>query len=80
MADIALDRASLYSKEGFESLIDHFDEKGDLNVIRLSLENFLDARSGGKGGIVTYRQWATFDLIQGYDLAEARRDRAPGEK
>lgn len=56
------------------------DEEGKANSIAFSLENFLDARLENKKGEVTYRQWATLDLTQGYDVDEARRekDEPPG--
>ncbi|HOP46939.1 MAG TPA: LPS assembly protein LptD [Desulfobacteraceae bacterium] len=54
------------------------DRNGSLNEISFSIENFLDARSENKNGRVTYRQWATFKLIQGYDITEARKEE--GEK
>ncbi|MBU0988878.1 MAG: LPS assembly protein LptD, partial [Proteobacteria bacterium] len=40
----------------------------------VSLENFLDARFEDKKGRVSYQQWATFKLYQGYDLDNARND------
>ncbi|MCP4665292.1 MAG: LPS-assembly protein LptD [Deltaproteobacteria bacterium] len=46
--------------------------EGDINRITLSLANLLDARLEDKKGDVTYRQWATLDLSQSYDIAEAR--------
>jgi LPS-assembly protein len=48
--------------------------EGRINRATFSLANFLDARLENKQGDVTYRQWATFDLSQTYDIAEARRD------
>jgi hypothetical protein len=46
-------------------------------MVAFSLENFLDARNEDKKGEVTYRQWGTLELIQGYDIDEARRDDQP---
>ena len=40
------------------------------NRVTFSLENFLDARMEDKEGNVTYSQWTTFRLYQGYDLHE----------
>lgn len=50
------------------------------NVFEVSLENFLDARLENKKGNVSYRQWATFDLIQGYDIGEARHPDDPDDE
>ncbi|MBW2116416.1 MAG: LPS assembly protein LptD [Deltaproteobacteria bacterium] len=47
------------------------------NLICLSLENFFDARLVNEKGAVSYRQWATFNLRQAYDIDEARRDENP---
>lgn len=47
------------------------------NVFEVSLENFLDARLENEKGAVSYRQWATFDLTQGYDIGEARHPDDP---
>lgn len=49
------------------------DEVEDINQISFSLEHYLDARLENEKGEVTYRQWATLNLTQGYDIDEARR-------
>ncbi len=54
-----------------------FDEDGEnknRNRVTFSLENFLDARMEDKKGNVTYNQWTTFRLYQGYDLHEENDD------
>lgn len=56
------------------------DEEGRINQITLSLENVLDAREESGEGEVSYRQWGTLNLLQGYDLHEARREVTLGEK
>jgi len=56
------------------------DDEGDINVAFFSLENYLDARLENKKGDVTYRQWMTLTLTQGYDLHEARRNDIPGSE
>lgn len=53
------------------------DFEGKRNVVALSLENFLDARNEDEKGNVTYRQWGTFQLIQGYDIEETSRVQTP---
>lgn len=50
------------------------EEEGHMNQISLSVENYLDARLENEKGRVTYHQWATLKLSQGYDIAEARID------
>ncbi|MBN1103667.1 MAG: LPS-assembly protein LptD [Deltaproteobacteria bacterium] len=56
------------------------DARGGENVVEFSLENFLDTRREDDKGEVTYAQWGTFSLSQGYDITEARRDEEPGRK
>jgi len=56
------------------------DVDGKKNSIMFSLENFFDARLENKKGQVTYRQWATFNLSQEYDIDEKRRHEDPGRK
>jgi len=56
------------------------DVDGKKNSITFSLENFFDARLENKKGQVTYRQWATFNLSQEYDIDEKRRHEDPGRK
>ncbi len=53
------------------------DEIGGLNKITFSLENLLNAKKKNKKGEVSYAQWASFTLIQSYDVDEARRDDDP---
>lgn len=56
------------------------DSEGKVNQIILTLENFLDARLEDEKGDVTYRQWATLELEQAFDIDEARRDKDDGKK
>lgn len=56
------------------------DEEEDRNELTLSLENFLDARLVDANKRISYRQWVNFKLSQAFDIDEARRDTAPGEK
>ena len=50
------------------------NEDKSRNRIAFTLENFLDARFDDKKGGVSYRQWATFKLNQGYDFDNAKGD------
>lgn len=54
------------------------DEEGRANRIVLSIENLLDARKEDEKGGITYAQWGTFSISQGYDIHEAGRDEEPG--
>jgi LPS-assembly protein len=54
--------------------------EGKINRVTFSLENYLDARLENGKDKVTYRQWATLNLSQGYDIGEARRHEEPWEK
>jgi LPS-assembly protein len=56
------------------------DAVGRTNKLSFCLENFLDARLENMKGDITYRQWATLDLCQGYDVDEAMRDDDLGPK
>jgi LPS-assembly protein len=46
--------------------------EGLIHRITFSLANLLDARLEDRRGDVTYRQWATLDLSQSYDISEKR--------
>lgn len=59
---------------------DPIDDEGDRNGVAFSLENYLDARLEDQKGGITYRQWGTFTLTQGYNIHEARRDENPAQK
>ncbi len=50
------------------------------NLISLSLDNYLDARREDERGRPTYLQIARFNLTQGVDLDEVRKEKAPGER
>jgi LPS-assembly protein len=67
-------------QDRFRPWFEPIDEEGDINRITLSVENFLDVRKKNKKGEVTYNQWGTFSLSQGYDLHEARRDTEPSRE
>jgi LPS-assembly protein len=61
----------------FQPWFEAVDQDGKINEVTLSLENFLDARLEDGKGNVTYRQWATFDLSQSYNIDEERRRENP---
>jgi LPS-assembly protein len=56
------------------------DQTSKVNRIVFSLENLLDGRLENKKGVISYRQLATFNLSQGYNIDEARRNEAAGEE
>ncbi|MDY7034788.1 MAG: LPS assembly protein LptD [Thermodesulfobacteriota bacterium] len=53
------------------------DVEGDINRISLSFNNLLDARHVNDKGDFSYSQWGTFNLSQGYNIDEARRNQEP---
>ncbi|MBW1765901.1 MAG: LPS-assembly protein LptD [Deltaproteobacteria bacterium] len=59
---------------------EQIDAEGKVNQVTLSIENFLDARKEDDKGEVTYAQWCSFSLSQGYDIDEARGDEEPSRK
>ncbi|MFH1952741.1 MAG: LPS assembly protein LptD [Pseudomonadota bacterium] len=63
-----------YETPWFDSISQDESEGRSRNRVSLSLENFLDARFEDKKGRVSYQQWATFKLNQGYDIDKARSD------
>jgi LPS-assembly protein len=65
-------------KTQYRPWFEPIDDEDDINMVFFSLENYLDARLENKKGDVTYRQWVTLTLTQGYDLHEARRNDIPG--
>ena len=56
------------------------DESKKRNLLILALENFLDAKKESKKGEVSYEQWSTFSLYQGYDIDEEREDDGLGQE
>ena len=56
------------------------DSSGKSNLLILALENFLDAKKESKKGEVSYEQWSTFSLYQGYDIDEERQDDGLGRE
>lgn len=56
----------------FEPVDQESKINGVQNEISLTIENYLNARMEDKKGRTTYRQWAYFDISQGYDIEEAR--------
>ena len=62
------------------SWFDPLTDEGKTNKLTLSLENFLDTRSEDKEGKVSYRQWASLNLSQSYNIDEVRRASEPGIK
>jgi LPS-assembly protein len=57
-----------------------FDRESKVNRIVFSIENLLDARVENEKSGISYRQLASFNLSQGFNIDEARRDEAPGEE
>lgn len=57
----------------FEPLVD----EGDANLLSFGIENFLSARFEDENGDISYRQWATFHLIQNYNIEEKRKHYQP---
>ncbi len=57
-----------------------FDQEGKINMLSFSLENFLDAKIVDEKGNVSYSQWGTLRIEQGYNIDEATRDDIPGIK
>ena len=60
----------------FESI----DEDGSANRVVFSLDNSIDAKKVDGSGNITYSQWATFRITQGYDIDESRRDMNPEQR
>jgi hypothetical protein len=56
------------------------DAEGKVNLVTLSIENFVDVRKEDKKGNIDYAQWGTLSLSQGYDIDEAGRDYEPWRK
>ena len=67
-------------EERFMPWFEPIDVEGDVNRITFSLDNLLDAREEDDKGKATYSQWGIFNLSQGYDIDEARRNEEPWRK
>jgi len=57
-----------YESSWFDSITQDQDDDESRNRIAFAIENFLDARFEDVKGNVTYSQWGTFKLYQGYDI------------
>lgn len=68
------------AEEEYSPWFEPVDTLSRLNLISLSFDNYLDARREDGKGKSVYSQSANFSLIQGYDLDEARKEKATGEK
>ena len=64
-------------EDRFRPWFEPIDVEGKINRITFSFDNLLDARSEDDKGGMTYTQWSTLSLSQGYDINEARRDEEP---
>lgn len=66
----------IYSYRGYDDAskyrpwFEPTDAEGKRNVVAFSLENFIDAKNENAKGEVTYKEWGTLQLIQGYDITE----------
>ena len=56
------------------------DEDGSANRVVFSLDNSIDAKKVDEEGNVSYSQWVTFSITQGYDIDESRRDIYPEQE
>lgn len=56
------------------------DAEGKINRVVLGLENLLDSKKEDAEENVTYAQWGSLSISQGYSLAEDRRDSEPQRK
>jgi LPS-assembly protein len=71
----------VFPDERDESLwFNPLDRESKVNRIVFSIENLLDARMEDEKGGISYRQLASFNLSQGYNIDEARRDEASVEE
>lgn len=60
----------------FESI----DEEGSANRVVFSLDNSIDAKKVDEKGNISYSQWGSFKISQGYDIDESRRDINPEQR
>lgn len=64
----------------YQPWFETIDSDGSFNRVSFSLDNILDARNVDEKGNITYSQWGTFRIIQGYDIHESRREENPVQK
>ena len=67
-------------QDRFKPWFEPMDVEGKTNRITLSVDNLMDVRKEDDKGWITYAQWGTFGLSQGYDIDEAGRDERPWQK
>lgn len=61
----------------YQPWFEAIDDQGSHNLLTLSIENLLNVRKEGKEGVISYMQWGTFNISQGIDVSEKRRDDDP---
>ena len=64
-------------EDRYQPWFEPIDAEGKINRAQLSIDNLLDVRKEGDKGGVTYAQWGTLGLSQGYDIDEVDRDEEP---
>ncbi len=67
-------------EDSYQPWFEAIDEEGSENTISFSLDNSVDAKKIDENGNVSYSQWGTLKLTQGYDIDESRRDINPEQK
>ncbi|MFC1820152.1 LPS-assembly protein LptD [Thermodesulfobacteriota bacterium] len=65
---------------GYRPWFEPIDAEGKINRVTLSIDNLLDVRKEDDKENITYAQWGTLSLSQGYDMDEADRDEEPWRK
>ncbi len=77
---LAYEYRSHKDEDRYQPWFESIDEDGSANRVVFSLDNSIDAKKVDTNGSITYSQWGTFRLTQGYDIDESRRDIDPGQK
>ena len=80
MPSLTYEYRSHGDEDRYEPWFEPVDAYGKINRINLSFYNFIDVKKVDKKGNISYAQWGTLNLSQGYDMDEALRDEEPWRK
>ncbi len=77
---LAYEYRSHKDEDKYQPWFEAIDQEGSTNRILFSIDNSIDVKKIDEKGNITYSQWGSFRIAQGYDIDESRRDTNPEQK